>query len=1072
AGTGKVRLKLTHLEKYAWDRKENFANDQKTLGGRNAIGIIGKQDFTPETSAEYIWQEEAVEFDITTPFLTRDPIAALIDMQNDHDEQGNDTVCYKSVEVVDESTNESKEVYLLKGESFRGMLRAAVGRRHKKLLTDEHEDCSCSLCRIFGNEHEAGKIRAEDLIIEHDNGVKHIDRVAIDRFTGGARDKHKFDMLPLSATPDNALCFNGKLWISDELSKNDRSLLDKALADIQNGMYPFGGLGNIGLGWVNYKPAEAKNNAEPPGKLKLTGNFKKPEPDTEKMHWPHYFLPFGPKVKRENEPPTHAFQDKALYTGKLICTLKTLTPLIIPDGEDIKKDEKNHKTYDFFNLNGQKCIPGSEIRGMISSVYETLTNSCLRVFDDKKRLSWRMEADKDNQERFKPGRVLSGINGCFKIEEMDEVRYPFYDNHNFPDKRRQEEYFKWDNKLEFTEVALNALKEENFSGSSLAKLDNLVGKTYKNGKSFISAVRDLIDKNDANEFDHIILNYAEEFDKEVPYYNHPTPTDQRLLSLLNGNRELIKIDESAQYAIIQHRTKPDAEESFMFVATPSANKQGYKDEDIFGIKEGYLKITGPNKVEKSKVFTPGLPPVPSNMNGVWHNMSPLLKEITVRCGENQDRDCKRKRLIPEFACSEEDKDNPDKGYTYSMTKRCERVFLKKDGNLFDVAPQAVKKFEILVEESRENADQYKTPEVFRTILPENGTVNEGDLVYFRLEAEKVVEIIPVRISRKVDDELLGEKLPDDRRSCVREILNETSAKNVKQSGLKPLYQHHSEGLCPACTLFGTGFYKSRISFGFAFPGNGGDAVLQKDKNGSDYITLPLLERPRPTWSMPDMSALSNEGSEYTENSKSYGKIKSDVKTSKVPGRKFYVHHQGWKKVVEKSENKDESKKEPKTENNRTVQALAPEQEFCFEVRFDNLRDWELGLLVYALNLETGLAHKLGMGKPLGFGSVQINVNGIVCDGEKTADFTAISEKAKEKLLEFWKERSYGKMSESLERLFKMLFYIENNEVKVRYPALRTEDDPQKKPGYEELKDGDFKKEERREKLSTPWTPWA
>jgi len=37
---------------------------------------------------------------------------------------------------------------------------------------------------------------------------------------------------------------------------------------------------------------------------------------------------------------------------------------------------------------------------MISSVYEALTNSCLRIFDEKKRLSWRMEADREIRKIF------------------------------------------------------------------------------------------------------------------------------------------------------------------------------------------------------------------------------------------------------------------------------------------------------------------------------------------------------------------------------------------------------------------------------------------------------------------------------------------------------------------------------------------------------------------------------------------------------------------------------------------------------------------------------------------------
>ena len=46
--------------------------------------------------------------------------------------------------------------------------------------------------------------------------------------------------------------------------------------------------------------------------------------------------------------------------------------------------------------------------------------------------------------------------------------------------------------------------------------------------------------------------------------------------------------------------------------------------------------------------------------------------------------------------------------------------------------------------------------------------------------------------------------------------------------------------------------------------------------------------------------------------------------------------------------------------------------FTAHVRFENLLDYELGALLFALDLPSGFAHKLGMGKPLGLGSVRLD----------------------------------------------------------------------------------------------------
>ncbi len=45
--------------------------------------------------------------------------------------------------------------------------------------------------------------------------------------------------------------------------------------------------------------------------------------------------------------------------------------------------------------------------------------------------------------------------------------------------------------------------------------------------------------------------------------------------------------------------------------------------------------------------------------------------------------------------------------------------------------------------------------------------------------------------------------------------------------------------------------------------------------------------------------------------------------------------------------------------------------FQFRVYFENLQDFELGALLWVLNLPKGCCHKLGMGKPLGLGSVKV-----------------------------------------------------------------------------------------------------
>lgn len=80
------------------------------------------------------------------------------------------------------------------------------------------------------------------------------------------------------------------------------------------------------------------------------------------------------------------------------------------------------------------------------------------------------------------------------------------------------------------------------------------------------------------------------------------------------------------------------------------------------------------------------------------------------------------------------------------------------------------------------------------------------------------------------------------------------------------------------------------------------------------------------------------------------------------GRKFYYHRpQGLQTSRDKSD------------QNKTVETLLPVATLEFKVDYENLSDDELALLIFALTLEDPIRHKIGMGKGLGLGSVQITI---------------------------------------------------------------------------------------------------
>ncbi len=88
--------------------------------------------------------------------------------------------------------------------------------------------------------------------------------------------------------------------------------------------------------------------------------------------------------------------------------------------------------------------------------------------------------------------------------------------------------------------------------------------------------------------------------------------------------------------------------------------------------------------------------------------------------------------------------------------------------------------------------------------------------------------------------------------------------------------------------------------------------------------------------------------------------------SAIRGYKLYWHKSGngWEE-----RDKDKIQKAPKQYTEITP--VKPETRFSGRIRFENLSQVELGALLFSLGLPKGCCHKLGMGKPLGLGSVKI-----------------------------------------------------------------------------------------------------
>ena len=101
------------------------------------------------------------------------------------------------------------------------------------------------------------------------------------------------------------------------------------------------------------------------------------------------------------EKKAMAYGETDRHTGVIHYTITTKTPLFVPNSSSEtafkeSDDTPDHKSYDFFSyteLDGKKryegkenyhvpVIPGSEMRGVVRNVYETLTDSCMGLLNE------------------------------------------------------------------------------------------------------------------------------------------------------------------------------------------------------------------------------------------------------------------------------------------------------------------------------------------------------------------------------------------------------------------------------------------------------------------------------------------------------------------------------------------------------------------------------------------------------------------------------------------------------------------------------------------------------------------
>lgn len=628
-------------------------------------------------------------------------------------------------------------------------------------------------------------------------------------------------------------------------------------------------------------------------------------------------------------PPPH---DRYVgLTGRITCTLQAVTPLFVSDPDYATHGE--HKSFQFYKLGGQPALPATSLRGMVRSVFEAATNSCVAHLTGQ-RLSKHVAAT--DSRRLWPARVKL-LKGKWFLHVMNGTAA--------------------------------------FSINGPAQGDLLPAAwlmRYRYGALQSSPT----------------VNYGP--NKNKPYSNR-TP-----ITIPLGLKHR---DEC--WALLERMTRPDR-----------TNRQGkvIKGFDFWNVKQVV------NSQSRSSLPAPG----PSEMivQG-WlcitnHNIENKHDERLffssssvqpIRIPDNTDED----KVVQDYE---------DLISDYQQRHR-DGVKKRKELKLDPEQPY-------ITRDKKEAAYS-------RFILEPDAKLHDDDLVYALLEdgpdhRPRVKFIVPVSVPRVSYE-----------RSIARVL--EESVPHLKSC-------EERASLCPACRVFGwvhQGPEKTVQAVAYAGRVRFSHGALVHHNGVLPVTPLAILSSPKPTTTRFYLGPHEGlKGEKWPGNSAEAG---YNDPNNELRGRKFYRHHgvareQEYRRAGDKCD-----------DQNRTVNdALAPGARFEFTVNFENLGPFELGALLWSLEMDGQGYHRLGYAKPLGFGSVKIEIgdlkvldakgryNSLIDDGwQQVADRTKCIEQFKRALAEHYGDGDF-EVLENVQDL-RILLSDPINNLPVHYPRTARDPDP-------------------------------
>lgn len=327
---------------------------------------------------------------------------------------------------------------------------------------------------------------------------------------------------------------------------------------------------------------------------------------------------------------------------------------------------------------------------------------------------------------------------------------------------------------------------------------------------------------------------------------------------------------------------------------------------------------------------------------------------------------------------------PTKKHEFFIPLNKQEEQLLRDGTatVFPILAEALERFNQLADERTKEADARTAEQDVLPYTPHGQTPGESDVKRpkraYNLKPGDVVFFRPTADGKAVAEVSLSsiwrgrvEKGAEGSKSAA--TLADFIAK--ADPDLLPMGDPRKTHLTPAELLFGFVEHKGkralagRLRFSVAKPLPKQGVLLH-----TDWINLQVLNSPKP----PSPNFYFHQRPDQRWISKSSLALAKD----QIQGRKFYLHTEGLHtKDAKKAKSPDDPRWTMHPDNAASgnydrmrvqVRPVLADKLFEFEVRFDNLNSFELGALVHALRPTQDFYHKLGLGKPLGLGTVRLD----------------------------------------------------------------------------------------------------